>query len=96
MNDEGNKIVLISKSGYSADKDALLLGLIVEPVKLFCAVGRDCEMWEEVMDELCVGDGSNPVLIPTTSHPGESLEDVIEFAQQFVVEDDKGIRVIET
>jgi hypothetical protein len=96
MNKNGNKVVLVSKSGYSPDKDPILLDLIAEPIALFCALGLGCEKWEYVMDELCVGDGSNPVFIPTTSHPDESVEDVIEFAKQFSVEHDRGVRIIET
>ena len=96
MNENGNKVVLVSKSGYSSDKDQILLDLIAEPIALFSVVGQDCQEWEDVMDELCVGDGSNPVFIPTTSHPDESVEDVIEFVKQFAVEDDRGVRILET
>jgi len=96
MNDTGNKVVLISKSGYSPEKEQLLLDLIAEPIALFCAVGQDCEKWEDVMDELCVGDGSDPVSIVTTSHPDESADDVIKFAEHFSVEIDTGTRVVET
>lgn len=96
MNETGNKVVLVSKTGYSADKDHILLDLIAEPIALFSAIGQDCQKWEDVMDELCVGDGTNPVFIPTTSHPNETVEDVIEFAKMFSVENDRGVRIIET
>jgi len=83
MNNRGNKVVLVSRSGYSPDKDHILQSLIDERIALFCAVGKDCEMWEEVMDELCVGDGGNPVFIPTTSHPEEMIDDVVQFAKTY-------------
>ena len=53
------KFVLISESGYSKKHDKLLLNLLEQGYELFCAVGKDCEVWEEIMDELSVGDGSN-------------------------------------
>lgn len=95
MNTRGNKVVLISKAGYSPDKNHILLNLIAEPMALFCAVGKDCQMWEEVMNDLCVGDGSNPVFIPTTSHPDEAIEEVIKFARVFSVDRDEGVRILE-
>jgi len=95
MNSKGNKVVLISKSGYSPDKNQILLDLIAEPIALFCVVGKDCQMWEEVMDDLCVGDGSHSVFITTTSHPDETIEEVIEFARIFNVEKDEGVRILE-
>ena len=88
-------MVLISKTGYSRDKNQILLNLIAEPIALFCAVGKDCQVWEEVMDDLCVGDGSNSVFIPTTSHPDETIEEVIEFARIFSVHKDEGVRILE-
>jgi len=94
-NKKGNKVVLISRTGYTRDKVHILENLLTERIKLFCAVGKDCTLWEEIMDELCVGDGSHPVFVLTTSHPGESPEEVIEFAENFSVEDDLGVRVIE-
>lgn len=95
MNNHGNKVVLVSKTGYSPAKARILRELIHEPIALFCAVGQDCRMWEEAMDGLCVGDGSHPVFIPTTSHPDETLEDVVEFARLFSIDEDRGVRIVE-
>jgi hypothetical protein len=95
MNTLGNKVVLVSKTGYSLAKDQILRELISEPIALFCVVGQDCRMWEDAMDDLCVGDGSHPVFIPTTSHPGETTEDVVEFARLFSIDDDRGVRIVE-
>ena len=74
MNSKGNKVLLISKTGYSPDKNHILLNLIAEPIALFCAFGKDCQ---------------------TTSHPDETIEDVIEFARIFSVDKDEGIRILE-
>lgn len=78
-----SKVVLISEHGYSSEHDALLLSFLDQKFELFCAVGKDCEIWEEIMDELAVGNGENSRFIVTTSHPEESAEEVIEFAKNF-------------
>ncbi|BCE00919.1 DUF7684 family protein [Marinicellulosiphila megalodicopiae] len=77
------KVVLISESGYDPKHDELLLTFLDDKVELFCAVGKDCEVWENVMDELAIGDGIKSRYITTTCHPDESIEDVIEFANNF-------------
>ena len=45
------------------------------------AVGPRCAELEDEIDDLCVGDGSNPYFMLTTSHPGETLAEAIEFAE---------------
>ena len=87
-------IVLISKSGYDDRHLPLLRDWIEEEVSLFCSVGKDCETWEEEMDKLCVlldTSGEKPgAFCVTTSHPRETVEEVIEFAENWNV--DKGRR----
>ena len=51
------KVVLISETGYNREHDSLLSSFLDQKYELFCAVGKDCELWEEVMDELAVGNG---------------------------------------
>ncbi len=80
---KAKKTVLISESGYDKKHDRLLESLLDEGYELFCAVGRDCELWEDAMDEICVGDGNHERFIVTTSHPNETEEDVIEFARSY-------------
>ena len=70
------------------------MSLLDHGYELFCAVGKDCELWEEVMDELAVGDGTNSRYITTTSHPDESLEDVVEFAKIFSTTDESGVEIV--
>ncbi|MCE0557490.1 hypothetical protein [Motilimonas sp. E26] len=88
------KFVLVSVSGYKKEHDKLLKSLLNQKNELFCVVGKDCEVWEEIMDELSVGDGSNPLPITTTSHPDESITDVIGFAQMFKIEKESGVEVV--
>lgn len=88
------KLVLISETGYQAKHDSLLLSLLDQGYELFCAVGLDCELWEETIDEIAVGDGNNPRHITTTSHPNETEEDVMEFANVFCASHSSGVDVI--
>ena len=58
MKQFSKKVILNSKTGYSTQHDPLLNDLVEARVLLFCAVGKDCEKWHDVMDEIYVGDGS--------------------------------------
>jgi hypothetical protein len=80
-----SKVVLISITGYHQKHDVLLLSYLDQEFELFSVVGKDCELWEEVMDELAVGDGSNSRYISTTSHPGEKVEDVFSAASSLQI-----------
>ena len=88
------KFVLISESGYSPEHDALLNSILIDGVELFCVVGNDCEIWEEVMDEMAVGDGENVRYITTTSHPHESVDNVIEFAKAWRASSKSDVKVV--
>ena len=79
------KVLLITKSGYSPAYEPLLQSFIHEQIELFAVFGEDCEAWENAMDALCVGDGSNPIFISTTSHPSQNLEEVKEFVSNYLV-----------
>ncbi len=88
------KFVLISESGYSKENDKLLFNLLDQGYELFCVVGKGCVVWEDIMDGLSVGDGTNPRYITTTSHPEESIEDVIEFAKMFSINKESDVDVV--
>ncbi|WP_045976398.1 DUF7684 family protein [Vibrio neptunius] len=75
------KVVLVTQSNYSADSDELLLKILEDGARLICITGVDCSTWEEVIDELVVGDGSQVLDVITTSHPNESELEVVEFAR---------------
>jgi hypothetical protein len=51
-------------------------------VELIAIVGEGCREIEDIIDELIVGDGSveRRLSINTSSHPGETVDDAIEFA----------------
>ena len=88
------KIVLISDTGYSQQYDQMLKSLIEQEYELFCVVGKDCQTWEDVMDELAIGNGSDSRYITTTCHPDESEIDVIEFANMFSVSIKSRVRIV--
>ena len=90
------KIVLVSRSGYSPSHDDILRELIARKVVLFCAVGRDCQLWEEIMDELVVGlTGDGDWHITTTSHPSKSVGEVVEFARAWNLDEPSDVEIIE-
>jgi hypothetical protein len=89
------KIVLHSKSGYRPEIDALIESFIRDGVKFVGVVGDDCEKIEDIIDEIVVGDGNNENFILTSSHPGESLEEAIEFARSLSLEYAGEVQVIE-
>ena len=98
MSNQSRKVILLSENGYSEKHDALLKSLIDEKILLFCAVGKDCQLWEDIMDELFIGEGEERDFdIITTSHPNETLEEVITFAEIFEFEgiDNHEIKIIE-
>ena len=50
---------------------------------------------EDIIDELVVGEGKNDNFILTSSHPGETLEEVIEFARSLSLEYEGEVQVVE-
>ncbi len=89
-----SKVVLVSRNKYSPETDDLILSLLEKGYELFCVVGEDCEIIEDVIDELAIGDGSSPKQVTTTSHPNESLDEVVEFATMMTVNEKSGVEVV--
>lgn len=77
------KVVLHCPTGYHIGLDRLVEQFIADGVKFVGVVGHDCKFVEDLIDELVVGDGSDPRrFLLTSSHPGESVEEALEFARQ--------------
>jgi hypothetical protein len=77
----GRKIIL-----HSPVLDERVLDGFVEPclrdVVSLIAVGPSCARREDVIDEIVVGDGSDPNrFVCTTSHPGEPFGDVVNMVE---------------
>jgi hypothetical protein len=89
------KFVIHCSHGYQPRLDSLVEQWIRDGVVFVGAVGKDCAKVEEIIDELCVGDGSKPYYMLTSSHPDESLEDAIEFAESLTGEHAGPVEVVE-
>jgi hypothetical protein len=55
-----------------------------DEVSLIAVVGSGCGRIEDIIDEIVVGDGSDPErFVCTTSHPDETLDDVVNMVQHW-------------
>ena len=65
-------------------------------VALIAIVGEGCRKTENIIDELIVGDGSNDsrFSVITSSHPGETVEEVMEFASVFAPEGAQAVELV--
>ena len=81
------KIVLHSLHGYRPALDGLVHEWIQGGVKYVGVVGLDASKIEGIIDDLCVGDGSDPYFMLTASHgPDEQLKDAVLLAEQLTDE----------
>ena len=65
-------------------------------VKFIGVVGDDCAEVEDAIDEIVVDGGKNSnSFILTSSHPGESVEDVVEFAHFLAIECADDVQIVE-
>lgn len=81
-----------------ADPDAL--GPFVEQclrddVALIAIVGENAAVVEDLIDDFIIGDGSDPShFIVTSTHHGETLEEVMEFAEIFDAGKGGGVQLV--
>jgi hypothetical protein len=69
---------------------------LADGVKFVGVVGQECERVEAIIDELVVGDGSNPSrFLLTSSHPGESIAQVVAFANSLSAEYAGEVQLVE-
>ena len=96
MVSDAKKVVLVSRRGYDPSHDNLLRNLIARKITLFCAVGPQCEVWGEVMDQLVVGPtGEFQWHVTTSSHPGETVAEVVDFAKSLLLDEPTDVEIIE-
>lgn len=80
-------VLLTTDKKYEDKYDHLLASILNEKPDVFLAHGPHSDDWEEAMDMLCVMrdiENIDPgAFCNTTSHPNETLEEVIEFAEQW-------------
>jgi hypothetical protein len=90
------KVVLHCPLGYRMGLDSMVERFIADDVKFVGVVGTDCGQVENLIDELVVGDGTDPTrFILTSSHPGESIADVVDFARLISDAGDGEAQVVE-
>ena len=91
-----SKIVLHCPTGYKLRLDALVEDFIRDGVRFVGVVGKDCAKVEDIIDELVVGEGDRDYHLLTSSHPGESVAEVIEFARSLTLEcEGQDVQVVE-
>ena len=92
----GRKVVLHCPNGYQMRLDTLVEEFIQDGVVFVGVVGKNCERIEEKIDWLVIGDdGSRDYDLLTSSHPNQSLEDAIEFAESLTGELSGDAQVVE-
>ena len=90
------KVVLHCPTGYHMELDRLVEQFLASGVKLVAVVGQDCERIECIIDELVVGDGTNPErFLLTSSHPGEGVAEAVAFANSLSEEYSGEVQVVE-
>jgi hypothetical protein len=81
------KIVLHCPRGYQPRVDTLVSEFMRDGVSFVGVVGQDCARIEDIIDELVVGDGTRePYFMLTSSHPGETVTEAVEFARSLTDE----------
>ena len=91
-----SKIVLHCPRGYTAAVDGLVEDFIHGGVRFVGVVGLDCARVEDIVDELVVGNGSDRSrFLLTSSHPGASLGEAIQFAQALTGDYEGEVQVVE-
>jgi hypothetical protein len=77
------RIVLVSRGGYAPRYDTMLRRLILRPIRLFCALGKDCRKWESAVQRLSLQmerEDSLDHFVITTLHPEQTAGEVIRYA----------------
>ena len=90
------KVILNCRSGSNAPLATFVDQCLRDGVRLVAVMGTGCQEVEDIIDELVVGDGSDDGrFLLTSAHPGESLEDVLEFAGSFSADYGDEIEIVQ-
>ncbi len=75
--------------------DAFVEQCLRDNVALIAVVGEGAARIEDIIDELVVRDGSDDTrFVVTTSHPNETLEEVLEFAGWWNDERNQPVKIV--
>lgn len=78
-------VVLHSTRGYHESLDALVEQFLADGVQLVAVWGIDCERVEDIIDELVVGEATDPDRdLMTSSHADTPLDEVMTFARMWL------------
>jgi hypothetical protein len=78
------KIILHTPLANPAQLASFVETCLTDGVVLIAIIGIDACRVEDVIDELVVRDGSNSTrFIATTSHPKDTIEDVLNFVSLY-------------
>lgn len=90
------KIVLQLPLSNPGLLDDFVEACIRDGVVLIAVVGEGSRKTEDIIDELIVADGSDEsrFSVCTTSHPDETVEEVIEFASTFGPEGAQSVELV--
>ena len=91
------KIVLRSRWGYRPGLDSLVADFKRDGVLFVGVVGTDCDIIEDIIDELCVGgdDGAAAYAMLTSSHVDGTVEEAVSFAQSLGGQYSGAVEVVE-
>lgn len=89
------KIVLHCPRGYQPRLDTLVEEFIRDGVVFVGVVGQDCAKVEDIIDELVVGQGDRDYDLLTSSHAGQSVEEVVAFASSLTGEFRGEVQLVE-
>lgn len=90
------KVVLYVTSEVARGLEALVEAFLADGVKFVGVVGNEASRVEDIIDEIVVADGSDDSrFILTASHPGESLQDAVDFAHSLTGEFSGEVQVVE-
>jgi hypothetical protein len=90
------KVVLHCPNGLPSGMAELAAQFVADGVKLVASVGPACREIEDLVDDASISAGSPEInFILTSSHPDESLADVIEFAEGFGGEYEGPVQLLE-
>ncbi len=90
------KLVLHCPNGMPAGITELAAQFVIDGVIFVASVGLACREIEDLVDDASIAAGSpDRSFILTSSHPDESVADVIEFAEGLTGEYEGPIKLVE-
>jgi hypothetical protein len=77
-------VILHAPISDASKLEAFVEQCLAEGVNLVAIIGEGCAALEDEVDWLVIGDSSDPDrFLVTSSHPGETIEEVREFASSW-------------